>query len=241
MRQHLRHSPPGVPEAAVRQPLRPHPAGTHARGIEPYLELDVDGACAALGLVIEVGERRRHVGGANPGNAKRRERLQRYDPRRDGGGEVLGEEGSERLVLPRLHVARRPVIEQTQSEQVALRLGKRHAAAETVAATDEHADLELVVEAARRGEVWLGRARRQHLPAGPGKVLPGHAHRGGAPVIGNRHPLVVGQQRVIGPEQLPDRRGVMDRGIEVGEVSDLCGEAVLGGGLRDKERSQSAL
>ena len=35
-----------------------------------------------------------------------------YDPRRNAGQEVLGEERSERLILPRLNVARRPVVEQ---------------------------------------------------------------------------------------------------------------------------------
>ena len=58
-------------------------------------------------------------------------------------------------------------------------------------------------------------------------------------MVGDRHPLVVRQQRVVGPEQPADRRGVMDRGVEVGEVADVGGDAVLGRRLRHQQRPQA--
>ena len=39
-------------------------------------------------------------------------------------------------------------------------------------------------------------------------------------MVADRHPLVVGQQRVVGPEQLADVRRVVDAGVEVGVVAD---------------------
>ena len=43
-------------------------------------------------------------------------------------------------------------------------------------------------------------------------------------MVADRHPLVVGQQRVVGPEQLADRGGVVDAGVEVGVVADAAGQ-----------------
>ncbi len=57
-------------------------------------------------------------------------------------------------------------------------------------------------------------------------------------MVGDRHPLVVGQQRIVGAEQPPDRGGVMDRGVEVGEIPDARGGAVFGGRLRHEQRPQ---
>ena len=50
-------------------------------------------------------------GARTGGTPERRQRLHRHHPRRDRGGEVLGEERAQRLVLPRLDVARRPVVD----------------------------------------------------------------------------------------------------------------------------------
>src|SRR6185437_6641620 len=95
---------------------------------------------------VEVGQRLRILRRAAPGKPERGERFQRHHPGRDRGGEALGEEGTERLILPRLDVARRPVIQQTEAEHVLLRLRDGNRAAEAVAAADEHTDLELEVE-----------------------------------------------------------------------------------------------
>src|SRR5580658_7091428 len=49
-----------------------------------------------------------------------RERLHRHHPWRDGGGKALTKKRSERLILPRLNIARRPVIQQAHPENVLL-------------------------------------------------------------------------------------------------------------------------
>ena len=68
---------------------------------------------------VEVGEGLRVGGGARRcGGAEGIEGSDGGDPERDGGGEVLGEEGAEGLVLPRLDVAGRPVVEEADTEDV---------------------------------------------------------------------------------------------------------------------------
>ena len=57
--------------------------------------------------------------------AKRLERVERDHPRRDRRREALGEKRTERLVFPRLDVARRPVVQQAHAEHVLLGLVDR--------------------------------------------------------------------------------------------------------------------
>ena len=78
---------------------------------------------------------------------------------------LLARNGPERLVLPLLQVARRPVVEQAQAEELALGLGERDRLAERVARADEGAHLELVVERAARAEAR--RAARAAARSGP--------------------------------------------------------------------------
>ena len=65
--------------------------------------------------------------------AKWLECVERHDPRRDRRRKILREERTERLILPRLDVARRPVVDETQAEDVSLRLIERNRRAERVA------------------------------------------------------------------------------------------------------------
>jgi len=81
----------------------------------------------------------------------------------------------------------------------------RNRCAERIAAADEHADFELIVEALTRPEHRPLGARRQGLADRPVERMAGHDDRGGATVIGNRHPPVVGCQRVLRAEQAADR------------------------------------
>ena len=78
--------------------------------------------------------------------------------------------------------------------------------AERVAAADEDAELQLVVEQLARAE---GRASRRRaalrLAAAGGAPACRSTHdRRGAAVVADRHVLVVGQQRVVGPEHRAD-------------------------------------
>src|SRR5690606_3425075 len=85
-------------------------------------DLESDRVCAARwagvlevwkGVRIAVGPRRlRH--------SERRKRLGRDDPGRDARHEVLRQEGPERLILPCLDVARRPIVQQAEARNVIL-------------------------------------------------------------------------------------------------------------------------
>src|SRR5690606_31300411 len=134
-----------------------------------------EAAVLAIAVRLEVGQRLRVVGRPGPGAAKRCERIEGDDPRRNGGCEVLREERAERLVLPGLDVARRPVVEQAQPEDMRLGVVERDRLALAVAAADPDAALELVVEATTFGEHRRGGARRHHLAARPGKGLAAYA------------------------------------------------------------------
>ncbi len=64
--------------------------------------------------------------------------------------------------------------------------------------------------------------RALDLAARPREGVPADVDGRRAAVVADRHPLVVGQQRVVGPELLAHRGGVVDADIEVGVVADLA-------------------
>ena len=81
-------------------------------------------------------------------------------------------------------------------------------------------EFELVVEIAARAEVGLGRGLRLALAVRPPHRRARHADRRRAAVIGDRHVLVVRQQRIVRPQHPAGIGGVMDAGEEIGEVAD---------------------
>ena len=58
--------------------------------------------------------------------SERFERFQRHDPRRDAGAEIFRQKRTERLVFPRLNIARAPVVHQDQAKNVVGRAIDRH-------------------------------------------------------------------------------------------------------------------
>ncbi len=101
------------------------PDAPHLPGREQHLEREVEAPVrprwqARRGTAAATGRPR---AAAKAGDAERRERFERDHPGRDGGREVLGEERPERLVLPLLDVARRPVVHEAEAEQVLFGLG----------------------------------------------------------------------------------------------------------------------
>ena len=83
-------------------------------------------AALALLRAVEIRQRRGiAVGPQERRRAKRLERVERHDPRRDRRREALGEKRTERLVFPRLDVARGPVVQQAHAEEVLLGLVDR--------------------------------------------------------------------------------------------------------------------
>src|SRR3954467_12065788 len=118
-----------------------------------HLEDDVQSASPLVLLIAQIIEWPRiALGAAERLAAKRLERFERDDPWRHRSRKALGEEWAERLVFPRLQVARRPVIEQHDAEDVLFRVCDSYAFAERVPRPDHEAQLHLVVEPARRTE-----------------------------------------------------------------------------------------
>jgi hypothetical protein len=234
--QQLRGRPVSVGVRAGRHTHGRLALRAHLARLDPHLEADGEGPALAVAGGVEIGQRLRVGRVAREGHPKRRQRLHGDDPRRDRGGEVLGQERAQRLVLPGLHVARRPVVEQRGTEQRGLGLGHVQRHARRVGRAHEQAQLQLVVEAAR----WREDRRvalAPDLSPRPRKTLAARADGRTAPVVPDRHPLVVGQQRVVGPEQLAHRGGVMDARVEVGVVADVARQRHLGLVLRHQQRA----
>src|SRR4051812_43329595 len=112
-----------------------------------HLEDDVQSTSPIVLLIAQVVERPRiALGAAERLAAKRLECFQRDDPWRHRSRKALREEWAERLVFPRLDIARRPVIEQHDAENVLFRLCNSYAFAERIPRPDDEADLHFVVE-----------------------------------------------------------------------------------------------
>src|SRR5439155_468413 len=110
---------------------------------------DVEGALALIRIVPEMGKRARVAGRPRRlRDTERRQCLGSYDPGRDGAAEALAEEGSQRLRLPLLDVARRPVVEETEADDMVPGLADRDRLAERIARPDPDGELELVIELA---------------------------------------------------------------------------------------------
>ena len=163
VRDQLRGRPVRVGEVRARCSAAPaRPAARIARGLQPDLELDVEGArrrgCAASrGRAAAAGRRRAARRPVRNGASASSVTIQ---------GETVvakffDEERAERLVLPGLDVARGPVVEQARRRTRAPR--RRRSAiglAQRVARADEDAELELVVEPPARARARARRHRR---------------------------------------------------------------------------------
>jgi hypothetical protein len=152
--------------------------------------------------------------------AKRRQRFDRDDPRRHRGAEVLGQERSQRGRLPALDVARRPVVDQTEAEDVIGRLADPDRRAERVAGAHPDGDFQLEIELQARAE-----RRRRRGTDQPLAVRAAHRHTRCADarcarVIGDRNVLVVGGERRILAAPPPAVRRVLDARKEIGECAD---------------------
>ena len=153
MRHELGHGPVEMARVADGQSLRGKSFRLQPGREQKHLELDVEGARGLVRRVQEIGQGRRIA--RRPRrlrHPKRRQRLGSDDPGRDGGQKALAEEGAERLVFPRLDVARRPIVQQAEARDVACRICDGNRYAQLVARSDPNSELELVVETAGRPE-----------------------------------------------------------------------------------------
>mmetsp|Transcript_4941 Transcript_4941/g.17802 ORF Transcript_4941/g.17802 Transcript_4941/m.17802 type:complete len:315 (+) Transcript_4941:3963-4907(+) len=213
----------------------------HRRRLEPDLQLDVEGGIRAMGGRVEIGQRLRVFGRPRERDAEGRERVHRDDPRRDGGAEVLGQEGAERLVLPGLDVAGAPVVEQREAEGMLVGLVDGEGLAQRIAGPDEQAQLQLAVDAGAGLEHRCVGIRRLDLALGPAQLGSADDDGAAAAVVADGHPLVVGQQRVVRAKQAADGTGMVDAGVEVGVVADVAGQRELGLGLGQELLHRGAL
>src|SRR5262249_18012248 len=136
------------------------------------------------------------------------EQRERRHPRRDRRRERLAEKWAERLVLPRLYVARAPVVDDDDAEDgvAEARLGR----------PDDEAELDLDVGLLRRPE-----PAGAQLAAGPDDVRAGDDDGAGPPVVADGQVAPVRQQRLpVGPEAAAQVLGVLARHVEVDEVGD---------------------
>src|SRR5436190_11721874 len=84
--------------------------------------------------------------------AKRLKRFCCYHPRGNAGTKILGQKGSQRLIFPRLNVARAPIIHQDKAEDVIHRAFDRDRFAERIAGSDQECHFQFVIEAFSRAE-----------------------------------------------------------------------------------------
>ena len=198
-----------------------------ALGCKPHLQRDVVKHRPRL---LQVVEQR-----ALPLRRGTAERLQRGlgdDPRRDRRGRGLGLERTQRLVFPRLDVARRPIVQQHVAKDH--RVGLRHRHRAVGRGADDGAHLKLDVKALAGRKDRQIRIRRLELSPGTAHVGARHHDRGRPPVVadGNRQP--VRRQRVLRPaEHRADIGGVMLAGVEIGVFRDGKGHQHLGPGHRN--------
>src|SRR2546423_10126412 len=184
-----------------------------------HLHFDGEAAGALVGFIEEIGKRLRVALGTRKGRtAERRERFQRDDPRRYRRGEALREERPQRLVFPRLDVARRPVVEEYDAEDVLEGILDRDRPTQPAAGADDEAELGFVIEALAWPE--YRDLARLDLAARARDGSAGHHDRRSAAVVADRHPLVVRQQRIVRAEQLADVGRVVNAGVEVAVVAD---------------------
>ena len=128
VRDQLRERPVHRRRSSAAHAKRRSPSSRIRALVSQHRERDREAAVRAIarhrrGTAAARDRRRR----ARPsGDAERRERVERDDPRRDRRREALREEWPERLVLPRLDVARRPVVDETEAGDVRLGDGDRN-------------------------------------------------------------------------------------------------------------------
>src|SRR5438552_2162029 len=164
-------------------------------------------------------------------------RLQRFpgdNPCRDRGSKVLGEKWTEWLILPRLDVTRRPVVDETNSEEMLFGILEWHRLPQFRPTTNVKANFGFVIEHLCRPEGWCGRTAGHALPFWPRDISAADNNRRRASVIRDGDVLVVREKRIIRTKDLADIRGVIDRRIEVGVVADLRRYKHLGLGHRNE-------
>jgi len=97
----------------------------------------------------------------------------------------------------------------------------RNASSEPIARADDEAELGFVIKSLAGTKGRRGRIGRLRLAVRPHDRGARHHDRRAAAVVADRHPLVIGQQRVVRPQHLAHVGSVMDAGEEVAVIADV--------------------
>ena len=218
--RHVRQLLRGVPIKTLGGADGGDPLGAVRPGrSQPHLQIQIERPRVAAAQVLE---RFRCLPWA--ANAFTGEGGEGHHPRRDGGGERLSKEWTERDVLPGLDVAGAPVVEQDDTEEVPFCLRHRNRLPHRRGAAHDEAEFQF--------EVQLP-AGTEHDVAGIGSDLAMRPadrravdqHRRGTAVVADRHvEPILGKRRGVGTEQPTHVLGVVSGGVEVDVVRHLPGE-----------------
>src|SRR5271168_1277587 len=120
-------------ETGLGQTLSRFAALTHFGGLDRGLEPNVDGTGVAVFWGVQIRQRLGVGFRTVECSSKRGKCVESDDPGRNAGCEVLRQKRSQRLILPTLQITRRPVVEQTEAEDMVLRFPQRNRSAERIA------------------------------------------------------------------------------------------------------------
>src|SRR5258706_6477813 len=235
---HLREGPVLMAKARTRNSNSLRIAAPRL-GLERNLELDIDGPTLSVAGAIQVSERLGILRRAPPRTTEWRKRIQRYDPRRNRGREILGLEWPQRGRLPGLNVARRPVVQQTDAENMILGPVDQYGRALFIADANEDAEFQLIIETRAGGQFRRAPVGGHDLSARPAHRLTRQSDARRAAMIGDRHPVEIRRHPAVPPQQPCDVAGVIDRSIKVGVIANVGGQAIFDVGLRDQAGAQS--
>src|SRR5699024_5233625 len=123
-------------------------------------------------------------------------------------------------LLPRLDIARRPIVDQTHAEQVTVGVVQPDRLTDRRFAADDESDLGFDVEARRRAEL--------NCTAGFAALAVRASYRGsrleygaGTAVVTDRQMFPIGRQRLgVRPEDPPDIAGMLFAGVKVDVITD---------------------
>ena len=184
--------------------------------------MDVEPTRLLIFSVKQIIERARiALGPRQRRHAKRGERVARNNPGRDRRSETFAQEGPQRKHLPALPIARRPVVEEREADDLVESVGYWNRITQAVAAHEVKAYFELEIEplAGSEARPFAGRIRRP-LTEWPAHIPLPDLNGGSSAVIG-RHPFVVRRQRIFRGEQRSRRARVIDAGVEIRVVRNL--------------------
>src|SRR4051812_32469757 len=223
MRKHLRNAPVHVAEIADAESHWRGLSVAHLASGERYFECQVNSAMLAIFVARKIRQWRRvTLWTSECFRTIGHERFHGDDPWRDGRSETLGEEWSERLGPPSFNVAREPIVNETEAEDVLLGLVDRNALAEFVSGADIETGLGFIVETLAGSELRKLRGIIARLSLWTANFASAGNDARSATVIADGHVLVIRQQRIVGAEHASDIRRVIDRRIEIRVVADVC-------------------